>query len=88
MLDPKSHRNANCWNVFMWLRSTPALYSRAVELCTALGIVWGSRTLAQELQGQQTPDGVPFTRSALRDACKGILGPDYRPGLTRFSSHA
>jgi hypothetical protein len=63
----QGHRSYNAWNVSLYLFNDYGLYQRMRE------IVRSSRTLdaaadrlADELSGQKTPDGVPFTRTNIR----------------------
>lgn len=67
------HRSWAAWNVSLWLNNDEGIYRRAFELAERHGIGEGARLMAQELDGQKTPDGARYTATTVREAMRGIL---------------
>lgn len=66
------HKNWNHWNVSLWLNSDEGLYRMARSFARQYGIGVGAVKLAQALQGEQTPDGAPYSVTTIRAAMRGI----------------
>jgi hypothetical protein len=67
------HRNRNAWNVSLWLSNDEGLYNlmrdyirRAPNKDTA------AARMAEDFAGQKTPDGAPYSKTAIRLAMTGI----------------
>jgi hypothetical protein len=63
------HKNRNYWNVSLWLFHDEGLYSlmrEAVSSCRTKDDA--ARYILASLGSRQTPDGVPYTYSAVRAA--------------------
>ena len=69
----QGHRSWNAWNVSLWINNDEGLYRRAVELVKHHGAGAGARHLFQELAGDKTPDGAPYTLTSVREALRDIL---------------
>lgn len=67
------HRSWNAWSVSLWLNSDESLYRRAQELAMRHGIGKGARIMAQELEGERTPDGGRYNPSTVRLAMRDIV---------------
>lgn len=72
MASYNGHRSKNAWNVSLWINNDEGLYQRALGLARVHGIGKGSELLARELDGMHTPDGVPFTKTSVREAMRGM----------------
>lgn len=72
----QGHKNWNHWNVSLWINNDEGLYRTAVDY------VRRSRNRAEAVQGfmdmldecgmDKTPDGAPYSASAVRGAMVGI----------------
>jgi len=67
------HSSWNAWNVALWINNDEGLYFRARRLAKFYGIGTGAEKLADELEGEKTPDGAPYTKTTVREALRGIL---------------
>lgn len=66
------HKNRNYWNVALWLFNDYGLYSlmrSAVAECRTKDDA--ARYILASLDQRQTPDGCPYTYSAIRAALVG-----------------
>lgn len=71
----QGHRNRNAWNVALYLFNEYRLYQRMREIVKASRTLdEAADTLANELAGQKTPDGVPYTRTNIRLALQNWEG--------------
>lgn len=73
MKEFQGHRSWNAWNVYLWIHNDEMLYRRACRLARSLGIEKGAAYLAKDMAGQKTPDRVPYTRTTILAAMRGIL---------------
>lgn len=66
------YKNWNHWNVSLWLNNDEALYRRMMTLVGVSRTLDTAATiLATQLRGQKTPDGAPYSFSAIRVAMRG-----------------
>lgn len=70
------HKNWNHWNVWLWLNHNARLYSDMLYFIGAAhNKSAAARAFLHELRSHgewQTPDGAPYSISAIRAAMKGI----------------
>ncbi len=66
------HKSRNYWNVSLWLNNDEGFYRYAKRLCSYMTKDAAADRLARELDGQRTPDGARYSRSAIRAALVGI----------------
>lgn len=62
-------RSYNEWNIALWLANDRGLYSlvgEALRLCRTKDEA--AEMIYSELCGEKTPDGAPYTRTAIRRA--------------------
>ena len=65
------HKNRNHWNVALWMANDEGLYRLAKEAITETGTLdKATDWLYDTLQGQKTPDGAPYSKSAIRQAIR------------------
>lgn len=53
------------WNVFTWLNGDETLYQLARDKVKKHGIARAAEILAEELDGQSTPDGARYTQRSI-----------------------
>jgi hypothetical protein len=67
------HKNWNHWNVSLWINNDEGLYRLACSLVRACSNRdLAAMRLAQELAGEKTPDGAPYSYSSVRSAIRDI----------------
>ena len=67
------HKNYNAWNISLWINNDEPLYRWAQQLIRHYGNKDSAASvMADTLEGQKTPDGVPYTRTNIRAALVGI----------------
>lgn len=69
----QGHRSWNAWNVSLWINNDEALYRWALELAREHGIKKAAKIMAQDLEGQRTPDGARYNVTCIREAIAEIL---------------
>lgn len=62
------HPSWQLWNVNMWLASDYEIYMRVTSLIESYGVDGTVACLWEELKGQSTPDGAPYSKGAIRYA--------------------
>ena len=67
------HKNYNHWSVYMAINSEETFYNYARELTREIGAARAAEQIADSMHDQKTVDGVPFTKTAVRAALRGIL---------------
>jgi hypothetical protein len=67
------HRSWNAWNVSLWLNNEEGPYLHAYELVKKYGRKRAARILAQEYEGQRTPDGAKYNYTCLYEATEGMV---------------
>lgn len=65
------HKNWNHWNVSLWINNDAKIYYRAVDLCRTVGKARAAELLLRSLP-DATPDGAPYSKSAVRAALVGM----------------
>lgn len=69
------HKNWNHWNVALWIGNDEGLYKLAREFCRNNGKEMAARDLFEMLTDDgvtHTPDGAPYSKTAIREALRGI----------------
>jgi hypothetical protein len=67
------HKNWNHWNVSLWLMNDEGLFRRVEQAVSQLSTLDDAASgLAWQLKGQSTPDGAPYTFTAIRAAIRGM----------------
>lgn len=66
------HRSWNAWNVSLWLNNDEGLYNWALGLVREYGRGKAARIMAQDLDGQRTPDGAQFNKTCIYEAMEGM----------------
>ena len=67
------HRSWNAWNVSLWINNDYGLYSWARDLAREHGAAKAARIMARDLEGERTPDGGKYNRTAIHEAIRDIL---------------
>lgn len=67
-----SHRNRNCWRVFICRSCSEGMDRLISELVAKHGIGRTTDILHEELKELTTSDGGRFTKVAIRDAVRGL----------------
>lgn len=68
----QGHKSYNAWNVCLWVNNTEHLYRWARGLCRGYGKERAADIMAEDLKGEKTPDGVPYSRTTIRAALAGM----------------
>jgi len=63
-----AHPNYDLWNVSLWINNDMTLYSHCLELVQILGVKLAVKVLYRQIGNTSTPDGVRFTKRAIRYA--------------------
>lgn len=75
MAQYNGHKNWNHWNVALWIGSDERLYWQAKEFIRKAGTKDRAATLMYDWLDEQgirkTPDGAPYSRTAIRAAIAG-----------------
>ena len=67
------HKNYNFWNVSLWINNDQGLYNLAQECIQATSTKELAATrMMWDLQGEETPDDVKYSKSAIRAAMVGM----------------
>lgn len=67
------HKNYNFWNVSLWINNDEGLYRLAQECLQATTTKdLAAERMMWDLQGDETPDGVKYTKSSVRAALVGM----------------
>ena len=67
------HKSWNHWNVSLWINNDEALYREAHDLVSRYGVAKAANRLTRDLEGQRTPDGGRYNRTAIYNAIADIL---------------
>jgi hypothetical protein len=67
------HKSWNQWNVSLWINNDESLYREAHDLVSRYGVAKAANRLARDLEGQRTPDGGRYNRTAIYNAIADIL---------------
>lgn len=68
----QGHRSWNAWNISLWINNDENMYNWAKELVTIHGRGKAARIMARELDGQKTPDGGKYNKTAIYAALEDI----------------
>jgi hypothetical protein len=66
------HPSRNYWNVALWIGGDEGLYRHAISLCREYSKKRAAEIMAEEFDGQKTPDGAPYTKAAILHALRGL----------------
>jgi hypothetical protein len=72
MAQYNGHRSWNAWNVSLWINNDYGLYSYAVDLVNQYGRKKAANIMADDLEGQTTPDGAKYNRTCIFEALEGM----------------
>ena len=67
------HRSWNAWNVSLWINNDESMYRYARELVEKHGRKNAARFLADDLDGQKTPDGARYNYTCIYEALEDIV---------------
>jgi len=67
------HKSWNQWNVSLWINNDQGAYSDAYSLVKQYGVAKAANILAKTYEGQSTPDGGRYNRTAIYNAIADIL---------------
>lgn len=73
MAEYQGHRSWNAWNVSLYINNEEGLYFRALDLAKKHGVKKAARIMADEMQGEKTPDGAKYNFTCIHEAIKDIL---------------
>lgn len=65
----QGHKNWNHWNVSLWLNNDEGLYN-LVQSFRQYGKDVATLKIYEALKGSKTPDGAPYSKSAIRAAIR------------------
>jgi hypothetical protein len=68
----RGHRSWNAWNVSLWINNDYGLYTWAVDLVRRYGRRKASRIMANDLNGEKTPDGGRYNKTTIYEAMEGM----------------
>lgn len=66
------HKNWNFWNVSLWINNDEGLYRLALDCIKRAGGKDGGAVLFLGYCPATTPDGAPYSKSAVRAAMVGM----------------
>jgi hypothetical protein len=69
------HKNWNQWNVSLWINNDEGLYRMAQEYVRMFGKRLAAHGILGELQAEgntHTPDGAPYSVTAITNALRGM----------------
>jgi hypothetical protein len=67
------HKNWNHWNVSLWINNDEKLYRIAQRYVKSYGRSEGAKAVYEDyFKGNKTPDGAPYSKSAIRAAMVGM----------------
>jgi hypothetical protein len=58
--------NWQVWNVSVWLSADEHFYHYIMSLIENHGLTIATEILSEELRGQSTPDGAPYSKAAIK----------------------
>jgi len=67
------HKSYNAWNVSLWINNDEGLYRLAQDCIQATDTKeLAAERMMWDLQGEETPDGVKYTKTNIRLAMVGM----------------
>lgn len=66
------HRNYNAWNVSLWIMNDEGLYGMALDAIKHCGDKDRAAAMLADELPEETPDGVPFSKTTIREALVGL----------------
>jgi len=67
------HPNWQVWNVSLWLSADEQFYYYIMSLIDQYGLTRATEILSEDLRGQSTPDGAPYSKAAVRYALHALV---------------